>query len=77
MRIFTLENDIIEKLRLYALDLHIMGGFNKYSQAMSDAADLLEKQPHIADVCRMFIDRESRFPNSLIAKQVKELYGLS
>lgn len=77
MRISTLENDIINRLRTYALDLHIMGGFNKYSQIMSDAADMLEKQPHIADVCRMFVDQESRLPNSLIAKQVKELYGVS
>lgn len=72
-----MENNIIDRLRAYAIDLHIMGGFNKYSQIMSDAADLLEKQPQIADICKMFIDQESRLPNSLIAKQVKELYGLS
>lgn len=35
--------DIVNRLRLYALDLHILGGFNKYSAALSDAADYIEK----------------------------------
>lgn len=34
---------LVEKLRLYALDLHMYGGFNKYSQAMSESADRIER----------------------------------
>lgn len=34
--------DIVNKLRLYAEDLHSDGGFNGYAQAMSIAADEIE-----------------------------------
>lgn len=73
-----MESDQVTRLRLYALDLHMFGGFNKYSAAMSDAADTIESRDKlIDDICKMFLDLESRLPNNLIVKEVKSLYKKS
>ena len=37
-----MKTDIVNKLRMYAEDLHSAGGFNGYASAMSLAADEIE-----------------------------------
>lgn len=38
-----MEDDLVNKLRCYADDLHSAGGFNGYARAMSQAADEIVK----------------------------------
>ena len=38
-----MKTDIVNKLRMYAEDLHSAGGFNGYASAMSLAADEIER----------------------------------
>lgn len=41
--------ELSNKLRMYAVDLHVMGGFNKYSVVMSEAADKIDRLERVLE----------------------------
>jgi hypothetical protein len=67
--------DIVNKLRMYAEDLHSAGGFNRYSAAMSLAADEIVRLRDYAEMMEkdMIATLDQRDEIEKLREKVSEL----
>lgn len=48
-----MNEDLVSKLRIYALDLHLLWGFNRYSAVICEAADYIEEMERKNDMSNL------------------------
>ena len=69
-----MKTDIVNKLRMYAEDLHSAGGFNGYASAMSLAADEIERLRQAVlderEACARVVDKNAEATTYLMLHDI-------